>query len=192
MLNKIYQKELKGLIEERDEAEKTLKDLNRKISDTYDKIIKKSCMGDEEYDIIMKLLEHYDGDHWEISYNYSDDGDYKYQYFINEKGEHKHLGSIEVDEYSVPGGHLSFHFYRNNYYAKDKDINERLEVAPDLPDYIQDFMDIVIEFGLNNIKLKKEELENLYNYFIENYDRETREFKNSLENEEQYSRILKK
>ncbi len=192
MLNNIYQKELKGLIEKRDEAEKTLETLKEKISDTYKRIVYESHMGDAIYETILKLLEHYEGGHWGITHDYSDDGDYKYQYFVNEKGEKIPAGCIEVDEYSVPGKYIYCDFYKQDYYAHDDDINERLRRGRKFPDYIQDFMDIVIEIRLNNINLKNEELENLYNYFIENYDRETRELKNNLEDEEQISRILKR
>ena len=191
MLNNIYQKELKGLIEKRDEVEKTLETLKKKIRDTYEKIIDKSHMGDAIYETMLKLLEHYEGGHWEITQKYNYDGDYKHQYFVNEKGEKICIGGIEVDEYSVPGKYIYCDFYEQNYYASDNEINERLRGLK-APDYLQDFMDIVIEFRLNNINLKDEELENLYNYFIENYDRENRTFKNSLEDERQYSRILKK
>ena len=153
MLNNIYQKELKGLIEKRDEAEKTLKALEKNVSDTFKRIVYESYMGDVIYETMVKLLEHYEGGQWKVIQHYSDDGDYCYQYFVNEKGEERYIGNIEINEYSIIGKYIYCDFYEQNYYPHDEDINNRLRMIPKVPEYIQDFMDIVIELRLNNINL---------------------------------------
>ncbi len=191
MLSEAYHDELKGLVEKREEAKTVLQESEREITEFYKKIISKSYMNDVVYESFIKLVEHYEGGKWEIQQKYTDD-DYCEQFLVNEDGRKYYLTSVEVDEYSVITGYIDGYFYRINYYLPDENLTKRLWRIYNNPNYIEDFMDLIIMYRLEHENTSDKEIEVICNYFIENYNVETRKFKNKLEIGNDYIRKLKK
>ena len=191
MLSKAYHEEIKGLVEKREEAKTLLQESERNITEFYKKMISKSYMNDVVYESFIKLVEHYEGGKWEIKQKYTDN-DYCEQFLVNEEGRKYYLTSVEVDEYSIITGYIDGYFYQVNYNGSVENPSQRLWRIYNNPTYIKDFMDLIIIYRLEHENTSDKEIEIICDYFIENYNVKTREFKNKLEINDDYIRKLKK
>ena len=187
----LYDKELKGLISERNKMKELLEATNidykkealekllelkeQEISDKIDTIKYYSFMNAPVNKFIEKLFKHFIGGYdWKVDKNCNNEGNYWISFANYPYGDNpqeffiRYINRNEYESLSSPECILTDFYKLNDNTEKDID---KLETTIEIPSYAEDFMNDVIMWRVDNqeIIIPEEKLEEIYNNILEKY-----------------------